>query len=613
MRLSRVTKIVAALLALFLAGITLSAQVLVRHEEKKNLRDIQDRGTYLISLLSLYPLKDFAPERRGFFLRTLAENTSHQGLLYLFIHDENGKPLISVAPPEIASRVPENVQSRSIYTGTLLQQSYQPSGLPYTVYEFAKPIYEGSKKGGTVRLGLRLPAVTIFSLERISLMAMISFFIFAALFVAYYGMVLTLRSMKTKYRNTLTSSFSEENGFFAPETRGTEKIMPILKELEESLNYSNNKLNDIKDDNIRLMSKLGVIAFEKNQIINVLDSINFGIIVTDLQDNITFINDYMLKLVNAQRQNTVNKKLEEIFRQEEVRQFILRFEMAEPISSMNSIETSFPDQAPGEVFLVSLSLLTTDERTAIGKMVLVRNVTSISIAKRTQQEFIAHVAHELMTPLSNIRAYSEMLMDDEAENEEMQKEFYNIINQETKRLTSIIQNLLNISRMEMGNLTLDKGVLRTEWLVDDCLSTIEASAQAKKIIIEKHMPDILPSFMADKELLKTAIINIVGNAVKYTPENGKIVFSMDDMGSAIIFDVADTGYGMAQEEIPRVFEKFFRSNNPEIRSQAGTGLGLAIAYEIVHLHGGDIEVQSKLGEGSRFTIKIPKEEYTLGK
>jgi two-component system phosphate regulon sensor histidine kinase PhoR len=203
-------------------------------------------------------------------------------------------------------------------------------------------------------------------------------------------------------------------------------------------------------------------------------------------------------------------------------------------------------------------------------------------------------------------------MDGEAENAEMQREFYNTINQEAGRLTTLIQNLLNVSKIEMGNLTLSKDIVRTDVLVDDCLATIEASAQGKHVAVEKHLPDTPPSFLADKELLKTAIINILGNALKYTPENGKIAFSMNEHGGSVIFDIADTGCGIAQEDLPRVFERFYRSSRPEVTSQKGSGLGLAIAYEIAHLHGGDIDVTSKLGEGSRFTLRIPKEDYAIG-
>lgn len=616
---TKIPKIGLAILILFLIAIILSAQILISQEKKKHIQDIQDQGTYLVSLISLYPLKGLTPDRRDFFLRTLMEYTLHQGLLYLFIHNETGQILISVVPPEISSKIPDDIQRNSVYAATLIKQAYRPSGLSYTVYEFAKPVFEGSRRAGAVRLGLKLPSVTIFSMERVSLLAMIAFFIFTALLVAYYGMSASMRSLKeiVRRRTLQSGAGADSQSFdrrfsFDRRHSNTEQVIPILKDVERSLADMDNRLNEIKEDNLKLISRLGVASFEKNQIIGVLDSINFGIIITDFQDHITFINEYMLKLINNKSENIINRTLDRIFQQKEVMEFISRNEMIESTAGTNYIEISFPDQAPGEVFQVSLSHLTSGERTTTGKMISVKNVTSISMARRAQQEFIAHVAHELMTPLTNVRAYSEMLMDGEVENAEMEREFYNTINQETNRLTGLIQNLLNISKMEMGNLTLNKNLVRTDVLVGDCLTTIEAKAQSKNITIEKHLPDTMPSLLADKELLKTAIINILGNAVKYTPENGKITFSMDELGNTIIFDIADTGYGISQEDIPHIFEKFYRSSNSDVTNQTGSGLGLSIMYEIVHLHDGDVEVQSKLGEGSRFTIRIPKEEYTIG-
>jgi len=608
----RFPRIAFALVVLLLVAMTLSGLVMIRQEQKKSIQDIEDRGTYLVNLVSLYPLKDLAADGRTFFLKNLAESAYQQGVLYFFVHTGTGPTLVSLVPAEISSRIPSDIQARSIGAGTLMKQAYRPPDLPYTIYEFSKPIFEGGHKAGTVRLGLRLPSTTIFSLERVSMFAMIAFFIFTALLVAYYGMNAALKSLTMRHKETLASTLNAGGAPFDHVFSNGGKTIPILTDVEQSLEHMCNRLNEIKEDNLRLISRLGVSSFEKNQMTNVLDSINFGVIITDLQDHITNINDYMLKLINDKRERILNRTVDHVFQQKEIVEFICRNEITESTAGINSIETSFPDRAPGEFFQVNLSQLTSGKGTAIGKMIFVKNVTSQNIAKRAQQEFIAHVAHEIMTPLTNVRAYTEMLMDGEAENAEMQREFYNTINQEAGRLTALIQNLLNVSKMEMGNLTLSKDIVRTDALVDDCLATIEASAQSKHVALEKHLPDTPPAFLADKELLKTAIINILGNAVKYTPENGKIAFSMNEHSGSVIFDIADTGYGIAQEDIPRVFERFYRSSSPEVTCQKGSGLGLAIAYEIAHLHGGDIDVKSTLGEGSRFTLRIPKEDYTIG-
>jgi signal transduction histidine kinase len=204
-------------------------------------------------------------------------------------------------------------------------------------------------------------------------------------------------------------------------------------------------------------------------------------------------------------------------------------------------------------------------------------------------------------------------MDGEIKDLEMQKEFYNTISQEISRLSSFIQNLLNMSKIEMGGLTLNKGFVKTDWLASDCIAAIEKAAQEKQITVEKNLPDNFPTLVGDKELLKIAMINLLSNAVKYTPENGQVTFALLEEDNKVIFEVADTGCGISEEEIPMVFNKFYRSNNPYVAEQKGNGLGLAMTSDIVHLHGGNIEVKSELNEGSQFTIQLPIEEYYLGK
>jgi signal transduction histidine kinase len=203
-------------------------------------------------------------------------------------------------------------------------------------------------------------------------------------------------------------------------------------------------------------------------------------------------------------------------------------------------------------------------------------------------------------------------MDGEVNGAETTKEFYNIINTEADRLSSLVQNLLSISRMEMGNLTLNKALVKTDLLVKDSFAAIETAANNKNIFLEKNVSENSPSLMGDKELLKVAIINILTNAVKYTPQNGKVSLTLFNQNGHIFFDVVDTGCGISPKDLPYIFDKTYRSPDPLVREVSGSGLGLAITQEIIELHGGVVEVQSESGKGSQFTIKLPQEEHHLG-
>jgi two-component system sensor histidine kinase VicK len=232
-------------------------------------------------------------------------------------------------------------------------------------------------------------------------------------------------------------------------------------------------------------------------------------------------------------------------------------------------------------------------------------------AEKATHDFTVHLSHELLTPLTTIKSYSEMLMDGEISDSETQKEFYNTINSETDRLTHLIRTLLNVSKIEMGNLTLNKGLVKSDWLFEDSVAAVEGAALKKNISIQRNLPDHFPPLVGDKDQLKASLINILGNAVKYTPENGNIQFSVREQKDNVVFDVIDTGHGISPEDLPNIFDKFYRSKNPQISEEQGTGLGLAFTSEIVRLPDGDIEVVSELGKGTRFTVKIPKEEYRL--
>jgi signal transduction histidine kinase len=491
----------------------------------------------------------------------------------------------------------------------LTKQVFSISGTKDTIFEFAKPVFENGNRAGTIRLGLKLPTTSMFSGERISFLAMIAFVIVAVLFIGYYGITLALKPLKKMRQSVLKADGSSVAA--AGDSGKNMGIAPIIEDFETHLSEIRNKMQLAETDKVDLISKLGVITFEKNKIVKILDSISFGIIITDIQENIDHINEYMLKLLNKTREEVIDCPFGEIILHDEIASFVSQEDLIGQSKVINRFDTVFPEVSSSEMFKVSASYLMDGENTPIGKIVSFHNVTVESLAEKAKHEYIAHVSHEILTPITNIKSYTEMLMDGEIEDPELQKEFYNTINEQTNRLSDLIKNLLNISKMEMGSLTLDKGRVKTDWLFDDCIASIEASALEKNINIVKHQPDIFPTLVADKDLLKTSMINLLGNALKYTPPNGTITFSISENGEKVLFDITDTGYGISEEELPKIFDKFFRSVNPQITDQVGSGLGLAITQEIVKLHDGDIEARSELGKGTHFTVKIPKEEFYL--
>ena len=593
-----------------LIGIAIFGLVLAQQEKKSKLQDLLHRGRYLTGLIALHPTADFKGGKQDFFLRTLTENTSYQGFVYCYVHDKAQQPFVSLVPKDIASDIPYEVQTASLQAMGLSQQTYRLNGTKSTLYEFAKPIFENGQKTGTVRLGFKLPHVSLFSFERIRFLVIVTLFTFAVMLFLYYGVMLTLQPLKNL--NQDIQKLCKKSGNLGNPSPNNESVVCMVKDFGENIGQIKDRLAKIESDNMDLASKLGVTSFEKKQISTILNSINLGIIIADIHDNISHVNKFMLKLLNKEHSESIGRPLEQILEDDELRLFISLQENGMGYKIGNNLETTFPKSAPGDTFNVSVSILKDIENGLVGKMIIVRKITNEKMAEEARRDFIAHLSHEFKTPLTNIKSYSEMLMDGEVNEVETRKEFYNIINTEADRLSSLVQNLLSISRMEMGNLTLNTALVKTDLLVKDSFAAIETAANNKNIFLEKNVSENSPSLMGDKELLKVAIINILNNAVKYTPQNGKITFSLFNQNGHIIFDVIDTGFGISSKDLPNIFDKTYRSADPLVREVSGSGLGLAITQEIIKLHGGEIEVQSEFGKGARFTIKLPQEEYKLG-
>jgi len=215
------------------------------------------------------------------------------------------------------------------------------------------------------------------------------------------------------------------------------------------------------------------------------------------------------------------------------------------------------------------------------------------------------VTHELRTPLTNIRLYAETAIEQRDSDPAMFSTCLNVINQESRRLERIVGEMLSVAEMEAGSTTIRKDDVHVDVLFNELRNDYKAQADEKKIQIEFVLPPKLPVIQADRDKLAIALHNLLGNALKYTSEGGKVTISADCRDGKITFDVADSGIGIAPDELDSIFDKFTRSKDPRVTRIVGTGLGLTLAREVMRLHGGDITVQSELNRGSTFTASLP--------
>ncbi|MCH8806454.1 MAG: hypothetical protein IH986_10240 [Planctomycetes bacterium] len=245
-------------------------------------------------------------------------------------------------------------------------------------------------------------------------------------------------------------------------------------------------------------------------------------------------------------------------------------------------------------------------------VVTVQDISQLKEAERAREDFLDHISHELRTPLTNIRAYTETLNEDFFDDEQTRRECYNVIMNETHRLTKLIEDVLSVSQIDAGATHLAREPVRVDDVLRRVVREVQASADAKSLELILRIPSKLPRVVGDPQKLHQVWTNLVGNAIKYTSAGGTVGVDVQADDKMLRVRISDTGIGIAAEFHEKIFEKFFRVNEEAVASEVGSGLGLAISREIVRMHGGTIEVESVPGEGATLIVALPLESNDAG-
>jgi signal transduction histidine kinase len=238
-------------------------------------------------------------------------------------------------------------------------------------------------------------------------------------------------------------------------------------------------------------------------------------------------------------------------------------------------------------------------------IVWVTDISQQLRAEKAREEFVSQVTHELRTPLTNIRAYAETLSSGMFDDPKVIADCYNVITVETRRLSRLIEDILSVSQLEVGTMQMVMDDVDLHRLLTELVRDLRGLADEKSISLQLTTPAKLPVIQGDRDKLTVVLNNLIGNALKYTPEKGEVTVSCRTVDDAVSVTVKDNGIGIDRSEHERIFERFQRGRDPEVQKVTGTGIGLTTAREIVRRHGGEIEVLSEKGQGATFIVRIP--------
>ena len=344
------------------------------------------------------------------------------------------------------------------------------------------------------------------------------------------------------------------------------------------------------------------VQYKHLQLTSVLKSISHGIIVIDINGNIILINDEARRMIKSKYNGKEEgKNLKQVINIEDILKGIEKY-IGSKENQTNSI--TLDDEIVYKIKIDPV-YLQNSKNAIIGSIINIEDITEIVKLENMRRDFVANVSHELKTPLTSINGFVETLIMNEDLPVEKRNRFLAIIQKESNRLKRLIEDILLLSSIENKNNLVTENVLLYD-VFKEIYEMVSYIANSKKIDLYYNFEDKEIVVQAYTDYLKQLLLNLIDNAIKYTPEGGKVTINQFTLNDEIVIEVIDNGVGIPKEDQSKIFQRFYRVDKARSTSVGGTGLGLAITKHIAHSLKGSISVESKLGEGSKFIVKLPK-------
>ncbi|MDD5617704.1 MAG: ATP-binding protein, partial [Candidatus Omnitrophica bacterium] len=371
----------------------------------------------------------------------------------------------------------------------------------------------------------------------------------------------------------------------------------IFEDSDDEIGELAKTLNKMSQD---IEDKISEIKLQNQKLGAVFNSMIEGVIVLDKDNRIVSVNSTIESIFSVSKEQSQGKFFLEAIPNNDIYEIINRvLGKAEYISQ--EISLVWPVR---RIFQVNACPIFEKDKVN-GCLLVIHDITEIRKLESMRRDFVANVSHELRTPLTSIKGFIETLLEGALEDKENSRQFLNIIKEHSERLNSLINDLLELSHIESGEMKLEIEDLKLKEIFDKVLSGFKAKLNKKKIEVENNLsPGLLVRI--DKDKIEQVATNLIDNAVKFNQEKGSIKIYSQDFNNEVKIIVEDSGIGIPPKDLPRIFERFYRVDKARSRELGGTGLGLSIVKHIVELHGGSVGVESTEGLGSKFWFTLSK-------
>ena len=439
-------------------------------------------------------------------------------------------------------------------------------------------------------LGLGMALMNLIEGERLSILGwggMISIILLGAFFI---GRVVMKRALQPVLEfhdmaRNLANSYRTEALPFTPHDE--------LSQLGRQLNQLASSLRD----------RILALESERAKVSAILDSMVEGVIALDHQGKILVTNPSACRILDLIDENVEGQSLLEVVRNKELAELVNWCQTLDATERYRrEVDLHTPNRRVLEVNAMPLPF----SHQQRGIVLVLHDITELRRLEQVRAEFVANVSHELRTPLTAIKGYLETLLDESPIDPSTHRRFLEIAHLHAERLGRLIDDLLSLSNIETGKVTLHQREVNLSEIVQEVVAMFEKDATKKGVTFLNQIDPVICVY-ADRDRLSQILVNLVDNAVKYTSVKGQVLFSAAGRGAdQIALHVQDTGQGIPAQDLPRITERFYRVDKARSRELGGTGLGLAIVKHLVQLHLGTLSIESEVGKGTTVTITLPK-------
>jgi two-component system phosphate regulon sensor histidine kinase PhoR len=351
----------------------------------------------------------------------------------------------------------------------------------------------------------------------------------------------------------------------------------------------------------QLKSKIDIITKDSNQMRAILSSVIEGVIAVDSKQRIILFNSAFRKMFGLNKVKVIERPFWEVLRNEQLNNLL------QQVINKGDLQTKelslfFPEE---RVFKVHALPIHRRKQNA-GAVAVLHDITEIKKIEKMRIDFVANVSHELRTPLTSIKGFIETLKDGAIDDPQNRRRFLEIIESQADRLNNLIADLLQLSKIESKNIAIKFETTDIKELTQQVLANFSKTIQGKGHKIAIKFSEYFPKVKADPVKIEQVLINLISNAVKFTPNGGKIEIKGYCLDNQVKVEICDNGVGIAKEHLGRIFERFYRVDKARSREMGGTGLGLSIVKHIVQAHGGVVGADSQAGKGSCFYFFLPR-------